>query len=189
MMPMTKAAVRAPFLWLTLAAPALLCLGLAMRPEADPDEITSWSGQAAMLLLAAALASSGLARWLAHGQRLLVHRRALGLAAFGTSVVHLALYAWAMGGLDVMLAEALVPGIWTGWAALALLVPLALTSRDAAMRRMGAGWKRLQRLAWPAVGLALAHTYIVHDGQSLAIGLAGLLALVQLSRYSLGRTP
>lgn len=174
--------------WLALALPGLAMLWLATQPDADPDELTNWSGQAAVLLLVAALASTGLARWRPSGARLLRHRRALGLAAFFTSLLHLGLYAWAMGSLQPILAEALVPGIWTGWAALALLVPLALTSRDAAQRRMGAGWKRLQRLAWPAVGLALAHTYIVHDGQQLALALAGLLALIQLSRHTPGRT-
>ena len=175
-------------IWLGLALPALAMLLLALRPEADPDELANWSGQAAVWLLVATLASTGIARWLPGGARLLVHRRALGLAAFGTSLVHLGLYVRAMGDVEAILAESGAPGIWTGWAALALLVPLALTSRDAAQRRMGRGWKRLQRLAWPAAGLALAHTYIVHDGQRLAMGLAGALVLVQLLRYSVKRT-
>ncbi len=176
---------RTRLIWLGLALPALALLLLALRPEADPDELANWSGQAAIWLLVATLASTGIARWLPGGARLLVHRRALGLAAFGTSLVHLGLYVWAMGDVEAIVAEAGAPGIWTGWAALALLVPLALTSRDAVQRRMGRNWKRLQRLAWPAAGLALAHTYIVHDGQRLAMLLAGALILVQLWRYRL----
>jgi len=177
---------RAPLVWLVLALPSLGLLLLAGQPEADLDVLTSWSGQLAMLLLASALASTGLASFL--GQELLRHRRALGLAAFGTSLVHLGLYLAAMGALEPVLAEIAAPGIWTGWATLGLLVPLALTSRNAAQRRMGRRWKRLQRLAWPAVALALAHTYIVHDGQRLALLLAGLLIVIQLSRVTLGRT-
>lgn len=175
-------------LWLALALPSLALLAAAGQADADLDELTALSGQAAAILLVAAIASTGAARWLARPQALIRHRRALGLAAFGTSVVHLALYAAAMGALAPMLAELDAPGIWTGWAALALLVPLALTSTDAAQRRMGRGWKRLQRLAWPAAALALAHGYLVHDGQRLALLLAFTLAIFQLYRFNPGRT-
>jgi methionine sulfoxide reductase heme-binding subunit len=184
--PSAPAAARAPLLWLLLALPSLALVLRAAQPDADPDELANWSGQLAMVLFAAALASTGVARFA--GQRLLRHRRALGLAAFGTSLVHLGLYAVAMGTTEAMVAELGAPGIWTGWAALALLVPLALTSRDAAMRRLGRAWKRVQRLAWPAMGFALAHTYLVHDGQRLALLLAGVLLVVQLSRFIPGRT-
>jgi sulfoxide reductase heme-binding subunit YedZ len=176
-----------PF-WLLLALPGLALLAATGQPEADLDLLTARSGQAAGVLLVAAIASTGAARWLSRPAALLRHRRALGLAAFGTSIVHVLLYIVTMGALRPMLAELDAPGIWTGWAALALLVPLALTSTDAAQRRLGADWKRLQRLAWPAVAVALAHAYIVHDAQTLALALAAVLLLSQLYRFNPGRT-
>lgn len=175
-------------LWLLLALPCAGLLAAAARADADLDALTALSGQVAAVLLVAAIGSTGLARLWAAATGLLRHRRALGLAAFGTSLVHLLLYFWTMGALDgdwrAVLAELGAPGIWTGWLALALLVPLALTSTDAAQRRMGRGWKRLQRLAWPAVVVALAHSVVVHDGERLAIGLAVLLAGLQIYRFT-----
>jgi len=189
------AATRAPLFWLVLALPSLALIMRATQADADPDELANWSGQLAMVLFTMALASTGVAQFAGqhlfrHSRALglLRHRRALGLAAFGTSLVHLGLYAVAMERVDAMVAELGAPGIWTGWAALMLLVPLALTSRDAAIRRLGRVWKRVQRLAWPAMGFALAHTYIVHDGERLALLLAGVLLLVQLLRFIPGRT-
>lgn len=175
-------------LWLALAAPSAWLLWAAQSPSADLDALTAVSGQVAAVLLVAAMASTGAARWLRRPLSLIRHRRALGLAAFGTSAVHLLLYALAMGALAPMLAELDAPGIWTGWAALLLLLPLALTSTDRAMRGLGRGWKRLQRLAWPAVLLALAHSWIVHDGQRLALILSAVLVLSLTLRFNLGRT-
>jgi len=48
--------------------------------------------------------------------------------------------------------------IAVGFAALALLVPLAVTSSDAWVRRLGyLRWKRLHRLAYAAAALGVAH--------------------------------
>jgi sulfoxide reductase heme-binding subunit YedZ len=168
-------------LWLVLALPSVWLLWQAGQPAADPDELAKLSGQVAGVLLVVAIGITGAAQ-------LVRVRRAFGLAAFGTSLVHLVLYFKAMGALEPVLAELDAPGIWTGWAALLLLVPLALTSTDAAMRAMGRNWKRLQRLAWPAAGLALVHGWIVHDGQTLAMALAAVLILLQITRFNRGRT-
>lgn len=178
----------ARLLWLLLALPSAALLAAALRADADPDALTALSGQVAAVLLVAAIGSTGAARLWRPAAPLVRHRRALGLAAFGTSAVHLLLYFWTMGALDgdwrAVLAELDAPGIWTGWLALALLVPLALTSTDAAQQRMGRGWKRLQRLAWPAAVVALVHTAVVHDGEQLALGLAVLLAGLQIYRFT-----
>jgi len=68
---------------------------------------------------------------------------------------------------------------------LALMLPLALTSNDAAMRALNQGWKRLQRLAYPAALLTLAHWIVVHNGWAEALlwfAPLGLLQLVRLAR-------
>ena len=84
-----------------------------------------------------------------------------------------------MGALTVMLAEITAPGIWTGWAALALLLPLAVTSNDVAVCRLGQSWKRLQRLAYPAALMALVHGALVHDGTGHAVALGGVLLILE----------
>lgn len=83
-------------------------------------------------------------------------RRQLGLAAFGYALLHLAFYALDMTPLG-MLGELTLPGIWTGWLALALLAPPAAVSFDRAVRRLGRRWRTIQRLVYAALALAMVH--------------------------------
>jgi sulfoxide reductase heme-binding subunit YedZ len=88
-----------------------------------------------------------------------------------------------------VLAEALALGIWTGWAAFFLFLPLALTSNDASMRALKGGWKRLQRLAYPAAILTLVHWVFVHDNVAAALlNFAPLAALEAWRIFHLLRT-
>lgn len=184
---------RAKFLlWLALAIPAaLLLLAQASAPGADFEELLHPSGETSARLLVVALALTPLARllpgrnWL---RWLMGQRRAIGVAAFGYAALHTAFYIIAMGTLDDMLAEIGAKGIWTGWLALALLLPLALTSNAAAMRALGRGWKRLQRLAYPAALLTFAHWVFVHNGLTGALLHFVPLALLEAKRLR-GSTP
>jgi sulfoxide reductase heme-binding subunit YedZ len=169
--------------WLMLVLPSLLLIGQLRHPDADLDHLTAESGEWAARLLVAALLVTPLVRLIPRLGWLRRHRRAIGLAAFGTSVVHLGFYLAAMGGVDVVLDEISAPGIWTGWGALLLLLPLALTSNDVSMRRLGRGWQRLQRLAYPAALLTLAHMVLVHDGLRQALFLGVPLLILQLTRF------
>ncbi len=89
------------------------------------------------------------------------YRRALGLFAFFYACLHLATYAgvdqffdWKAIGEDVVKR----PFITVGFAAFLVLVPLALTSTDAAVRRLGfVRWKRLHRLVYVAAALGVVH--------------------------------
>ncbi len=88
-------------------------------------------------------------------------RRILGLFAFFYAFLHLAFYIvvgqkWRFDYAfdDAMLIHSRLPG----WAALILLLPLALTSTDGMVRRLGGkNWKRLHWLVFPATALALWH--------------------------------
>lgn len=163
---------------------------LLAAPGDDPDALVAASGNWAMAWLALAVVMTPLARLWRGIARQLWLRRAIGLAAFGASLVHLWLYGLGMaayaepGGVWALIAdEAFAPGIVTGWLALLLLLPPALASNDGAMRVLRSAWKPVQRLAWPAAALALAHMAVVHDGYSLALAVGGLVAGLQLARY------
>lgn len=88
-------------------------------------------------------------------------RRVLGLLAFAYGALHLAWYSvldkffdWSDIAADVSKR----PFIAVGLAALALLLPLAVTSTDSWVRRLGyRSWKRLHRLTYAAAGLGLLH--------------------------------
>jgi sulfoxide reductase heme-binding subunit YedZ len=94
-------------------------------------------------------------------------------------LLHLLFYLLDMETIRNILAEIGALGIWTGWAALLLLAPLALTSNDASMRALKGGWKRLQRLAYPAALLTLVHWMFVHDNLVPALVNFAPLALLQ----------
>lgn len=113
-------------------------------------------------------------------------RRMLGLLAFLYAALHVATYVgldqvfdWAAIWKDVTKRKF----IFVGAAAFALLVPLALTSTDASVRRLGfARWKLLHRLAYVAPALGVLHFFwrVKKDvSEPLAYGaaLAALLAV------------
>ena len=99
------------------------------------------------------------------GISLIRWRRALGLTAFGYVLLHL--LVWLM--LDMQLRWPEItrdltrrPYIIIGMLGFVMMLPLALTSTDAAIRRMGpAAWRRLHRLAWAAGVAGAVHFLMV----------------------------
>lgn len=88
------------------------------------------------------------------------YRRALGLLAFYYAAMHFTVYAVLDQALLVsaIIADVLKrPFITFGMASLTLLVPLAVTSNSASIRRLGSRWTILHRLAYPAAALAALH--------------------------------
>ncbi|MEN9785122.1 MAG: hypothetical protein RLZZ299_386 [Pseudomonadota bacterium] len=143
-------------------------------------------GLAALIFLVAGLACTPLRAWLGWTWPLRV-RRALGLLAFGYAAAHVAVYAGVDQGLD---ARAIVkdvterPFVTLGAAAFALLVPLAWTSTDGAVRRMGGRrWATLHRWVYPAAVLAALHFLlrVKRDVTEPAV-YGGVLALLLLLR-------
>jgi sulfoxide reductase heme-binding subunit YedZ len=88
-------------------------------------------------------------------------RKLVGLMAFGYAALHFLTYAVADQGLALRtILEDITKRkfIAVGFLALVLLVPLAVTSTNAAVRRMGfPAWKRLHRLAYVAAALGVIH--------------------------------
>lgn len=87
-------------------------------------------------------------------------RRMLGLYAFFYALLHLAGYLWldqffdwAAIGKDIIKR----PFITVGFAALVLLIPLAITSTKGMMRRLGRRWKTLHRSIYLIAAFAVLH--------------------------------
>ena len=172
-------------LWVLLAIPAVAMLWAWLNGTTDAADLLHPSGEfSARLMIVAMMIAPLIAVVGAHGwlRWLLARRRALGVAAFGYALLHLVLYVVDMGLIADMLAEVGAPGIWTGWLAFALMVPLALSSNDASMRLLRAGWKRVQRLAYPVAVLTLAHWVFVHNNVAAALAHFAPLALVLVWR-------
>mgnify|MGYP006374978105 FL=1 len=102
-------------------------------------------------------------RWL--GLNLLRFRRQIGLVAFAYVVLHL--FAWISIDMAFRWNQILPdlykrPYILIGMAALLLLVPLAVTSNDRAIRWLGAlRWNRLHKLAYLVTILGMIHFLMI----------------------------
>lgn len=96
---------------------------------------------------------------------LLRYRRAIGLLAFYYAALHLITYLVLDQGLDVAAIVADIikrPYITIGMATFVILVPLAATSNNAAIRRMGGqAWAKLHRLVYLAAIGAVLHFILV----------------------------
>jgi sulfoxide reductase heme-binding subunit YedZ len=143
-------------------APAAAYFWLAVQNRLGADPVKALeheSGLIALQLLIAALAVTPL-RDLT-GVNLLRFRRWLGLMAFYYAALHLTVWLALDRQLDwPRILEDLTkrPYVILGMAAFVMLTPLALTSTDAALRRLGAArWRSLHRLAYPATALAAIH--------------------------------
>jgi methionine sulfoxide reductase heme-binding subunit len=89
-------------------------------------------------------------------------RRMLGLYAFCYVLMHFLTWLILDQGLywsGILEDIAKRPFITIGFAALLLLIPLAVTSTNAMMRRLGKRWKKLHRLVYVIALLGVWHYY------------------------------
>jgi methionine sulfoxide reductase heme-binding subunit len=129
---------------------------------ANPIEtIQDTFGQWGLRFLVITLAITPLRDWF-QAPWLIGLRRMLGLYAFAYVLLHFLTWLVLDQGLywSAIVADiARRPFITIGFLALVLLVPLAATSTNAMMRRLGRRWKRLHRLVYPIVLLGIWHYY------------------------------
>lgn len=155
----------AVFVACLLAALWMVCglLGwLGADLGADPvKKLEHECGKTALNLLLITLAVTPV-RELLRLPHLLRLRRMLGLFAFFYVVLHFVVYVVLDLELNfgAVLSEiAKRPYIMIGMLALVMLVPLAVTSTNRMMRRLGRGWQRLHMLIYPIAILGVWHFY------------------------------
>lgn len=178
---------RAPVwaVWAMALAPVpwLFWAGATGGLGVEPVEVLEHRfGLFALQFLIAGLTVSPLRRHL--GVNLLRFRRALGLIAFTYVGLHLAV--WLL--LDVqnpaqVWADILKrPYITIGMVAFLLMVPLAVTSNDWSVRRLGPGWRRLHRLTYAVAVLGALHFVMLSKGLQLEplLYMGAILALLAL---------
>lgn len=115
-------------------------------------------GKDALWFLVGGLAITPLRRLT--GINLIRYRRAIGLLGFFYVALHL--LAWVVLDMALLWGQLLPdlyrrPYLLFGIAAFVLLVPLALTSNKASIRKLGRNWRRLHMLVYPAVILGVVH--------------------------------
>ena len=156
-----------PKIWVFALAAAPLALliagafgvaGQSLGPN-PIRELTHVTGKTALNLVMITLMVSP-ARALTGDPRWLRIRRMLGLWTFAYAALHLIIYIVLELDLDLRdLGRELVkrPFIWLGATALLGLLPLAVTSTDRWMRRLGRRWQTLHWLVYPVAVLAVWH--------------------------------
>jgi sulfoxide reductase heme-binding subunit YedZ len=124
------------------------------------EVVLNQTGLLALVLLLASLACTPLKLVFAWTWPMRV-RKLLGLLAFGYASLHFLTYAVADQGLAwgaIVEDIAKRPFITVGFTAFVLLVPLAVTSTNGWVRRLGfPTWQRLHRLAYVAAVLGVVH--------------------------------
>jgi sulfoxide reductase heme-binding subunit YedZ len=139
----------------------LVALGLLGKLGANPIEfITRSTGTWTLVLLLVTLLVTPLRRLL-DWPWLLRLRRMLGLFAFFYACLHFTTYVWLDQFFDAMaIGRDIVkrPFVTVGFVAFVLLVPLAATSTNAMVRRLGARrWQRLHYAVYAIATLGIVH--------------------------------
>ena len=174
-------------LWAVMALPGLTMIGplFGSDPRAFHGLLHPTGEWAARLMIVGMMASGLLLlfrgrqwpRWLLH------HRRDIEVAAFAYAALHTIVYVIDRGSL-ARITEALPHTyIWTGWLAFLIFVPLAITSTEGWVRRLGPRWKPLQRCVYGAAVLTLLHWAALHDWGGIAPALVHCVPLALLEVY------
>ena len=165
----------------------LIWLGAHEDLGANPIEfITRSTGTWALIFLCITLAMTPL-RLLTNNAAWVKLRRMLGLYCFFYACIHFSIWFWLDQNLDLrsMWGDVLKrPFITVGFITLVLLTPLALTSNQWAIRKLGRRWTILHKLIYLIACTAIVHYWWHKAGKNdvevVAIYAAVLLALLIL---------
>ncbi len=121
-------------------------------------DMVDYTGHAAIFCLILALVARPVSRFWSQPLR---YRRALGVGAFVLSMAHTGRMLdhslnWNLQAVSFMLPQHQL-AIWTGFVSLGLMLPLAFTSFDGAVKYFGKWWRRLHLLSVPAFVLSGVH--------------------------------
>lgn len=176
---MKPAVLAAALLPLALGVYWLVTGQLGANPIEAATRHLGWWG---LTLLLADLAITPV-RQLTGWNRLIALRRPLGLVAFGYLVLHMTNYVAVdhfFDGRTIWTDIVKRPYITVGMAGLLLLVPLAVTSTDGWVRRLGGKrWQRLHYLVYVVGVLGVVHFFLLVKADTREPALfAGVLALL-----------
>lgn len=192
--PLVLIALLIPFGYLALQ----WGLMLSGQPHAMGWNVGQWThrylGDTAIRILLLTLAVSPL-RDISGWAPIVLIRRRVGLSAFFYAALHLLAYFWldrdwSITGLieDVTIRTY----IMLGMAALTLLIPLAITSTNGMIKRLGRKtWDRLHWLIYPLAILAVAHNLLmvkaIDGAPSVHATILAVLLGWRVARWAIGR--
>lgn len=195
MKPLTLLALAAPFLYLAYLWTLMLT---GVDPYAMGFNFVQWThrylGDTAIRILLVTLAISPI-RDITGWAPITLIRRRIGLAAFFYALLHLLAYLWLDRNWSLQLLwEDMVVRIYIalGMAALVLMIPLAITSTNGWIRRLGRQtWDRLHWLIYPLAIFAIAHNLLmvktIEGDPTIHAAILAVLLLWRAGRWAMKR--
>ncbi|MFK7748468.1 MAG: sulfite oxidase heme-binding subunit YedZ [Kordia sp.] len=160
-------------LWLLLTIPGILASVNFIYGQFTYDMIMHITGEFAGRMLIISLIATPIKLMFPKGRvsRWLVrNRRFFGVAAFAYTLLHTIFYILEYPFSQIF-DEFSNAAILTGWIAFFIFIPLAITSTNTAIRKMGRAWKKLQRWVYVAAVLAFVHWALLGlQGEHASIG-------------------
>lgn len=196
-----KSAYAKPVVHLLCLVPFTVLLWAALHDGlgANPVErLTHETGEWTLRFLLVTLSMTPLRQWtgLSSWMRF---RRLLGLYTFFYVSCHFMIWFIADHSLDVVaMIEDIIkrPYITLGFSALLLMLPLAITSNQAMIRRLGKKWKSLHQLVYLVLSLGVLHFMWLVKADYLEPTIYAIIAVVLLlhrvgpmKRFSLRSSP
>ena len=174
-----------PVLFLICSIPfcVLVYNGITSNLTANPiKEITHFTGEWALNFLLITLSITPL-RKITRKNWLIRFRRMLGLFAFFYACLHFSTYLVLDQFFDwneIVRDVAKRPYITVGFTAFVLLIPLAVTSTNKMVQRLGNNWRRLHSLIYPIAVLVIFHYLWLVKADILPPVLYGLMLCLLL---------
>lgn len=147
-------------------------------------------GEVALILMVVGLMVTPLRQYA--GVNLIKFRRAIGVTAFFMVLAHFLVFAildvQSLGRVWTEIVKR--PYVTVGMASFLMLIPLAITSNNLSLRKMGAAaWRKLHKLTYPAAVLGAIHYLWLVKGFQLEpiIYFVIILGLVAMRYVQLGR--
>jgi sulfoxide reductase heme-binding subunit YedZ len=153
---------------------------------ANPIQVITWSTGTWTLVFLMLTLSITPVRKLTKQYWLIQYRRMLGLFAFFYGCLHFTTYIWLDQFFDLRsIAKDVVkrPFITVGFTAFVLMIPLALTSTQASIRRLGKRWQMLHRLIYvTAIAGVIHYIWLVKKDLRKPLIYAAILSILLLYR-------
>ncbi|WP_081979732.1 protein-methionine-sulfoxide reductase heme-binding subunit MsrQ [Pseudooceanicola atlanticus] len=161
----------------------LFYMGVTGGLGVDPVKVMEHQmGEWSLWLLIAGLCITPLQRYV--GIRLIKYRRAIGLLTFFYVLAHF--LVWLV--LDVQIMSQILadiakrPYVTVGFAAFLMLIPLAVTSNNWSVRKLGPGWRKLHQMVYAIAILGALHFIMLVKGFQIEpfLYMAAILGLIAL---------
>ncbi|MEY4063282.1 MAG: hypothetical protein RIT09_1075 [Pseudomonadota bacterium] len=164
----------------------LIVLGYQDDLTANPIEfITRSTGTWALVFLCLTLAITPLRRLTGINQ-LIQYRRTLGLFVFFYACLHFSIWFWLDHSLifsEMIIDVIKRPFITVGFISFVLLIPLALTSNQWAVKKLKRNWARLHQLIYLIAPLVILHYFWHKSGKNdyFTVSIYGAILLILLA--------